>query len=205
MNPLLDLVVPQLARPHGPLSRLIAPLLDRGNKTINLHVVGALDLAPNQRVLELGFGGGVGLAMVLQHEPSVALAGVDPSPEMVARCRRRFADKVQLREGTAAALPFADGSFDRVFGVNVCYFWPDLQIALAEQRRVLAPGGRLVLGVRPPETLRRFQFEQAGHRVWKPEQYVEALRSAGFVDARAQRMPDAEGGTFVVTARRGDD
>ncbi|MEY4509032.1 MAG: hypothetical protein RLZZ450_1154 [Pseudomonadota bacterium] len=202
MNLLLDLLVPQLARPHGPLSRLIAPMLDRGNRTINLHVVGALDLAPQQRVLELGFGGGVGLAIVLEHEPSVRLTGVDPSPEMVERCKRRFGDRVTVLRGSADALPSADGSFDRIFGVNVCYFWPDLTAALAEQRRVLAEGGRLVLGIRPPETLRRFQFEQAGHRVWTPEQYVQALEAAGLVDARARRMPDAQGGTFVVTARR---
>lgn len=202
MNLILDLLVPQLARPHGPFSRLIAPMLDRGNRTINLHVVGALDLAPQQRVLELGFGGGVGLAMVLEHEPSVRLTGVDPSPEMVERNKKRFGDRVELLLGSAESLPSADGSFDRVFGVNVCYFWPDLTAALVEQRRVLAQDGRLVLGIRPPSTLRRFQFEQAGHRVWMPEQYVQALEAAGFADARARRMPDDQGGTFVVTARR---
>jgi ubiquinone/menaquinone biosynthesis C-methylase UbiE len=141
--------------------------------------------------------------MVLEHEPSARLTGVDPSPEMVERCKRRFGKRVELLLGTAAALPCADGSFDRVFGVNVSYFWHDLEAALREQRRVLADDGRLVLGIRPPETLRRFQFEQAGHRVWTPEQYVQALESAGFVDARARRMPDEQGGTFVVTARRG--
>jgi arsenite methyltransferase len=203
MNLLLDLLVPQLARPHGPLSRLIAPLLDRGNRTINLHVVGALDLAPQQRVLELGFGGGVGLAMVLEHQPSVALVGVDPSPEMVARCQRRFGDKVTVLQGSADGLPLPDGSFERVFGVNVCYFWPDLPAALAELRRVLAMDGLLVLGIRPPETLRRFQFEHAGHRVWTPDQYVAALCTAGFFDVGARRMPDDQGGTIVLTARRG--
>lgn len=203
MNLLLNLLVPQLARPHGPLSRLIAPMLDRGNRTINLHVVGALDLAPQQRVLELGFGGGVGLAMVLEHEPTVRLTGVDPSPEMVERNKRRFGERVELLLGSADKLPSSDGAFDCVFGVNVCYFWPDLPAALVEQRRVLAEDGRLVLGIRPPATLRRFQFEQAGHRVWTPEQYVQALESAGFVDVRARRMPDDQGGTFVVSARRG--
>jgi hypothetical protein len=41
MSLLLDVVVRQLARPHGVLSRVIAPLLDRGNHTINLHVAAA--------------------------------------------------------------------------------------------------------------------------------------------------------------------
>jgi SAM-dependent methyltransferase len=202
MSWLLDVLVPQLARPHGALGHLVASLLNRGNRSINLHVLGALDVAPGERVLELGFGGGVGLALLLAHEPSLRLSGIDLSGEMVRRCQRRFRGQAALAEGTVDALPFADAAFDQVFGVNVSYFWLDLPRALAEVLRVLAPGGKFVLGIRPPETLRRFGFEAAGHRVWSADQYVEALSQAGFVEASARRMPDGEGGAHVVVARR---
>jgi arsenite methyltransferase len=201
MNLLLDLLVPQLARPHGALGQLVASLLNRGNRNINSHVVGALDLLPGERVLELGFGGGVGLGLALAHEPAIELSGVDPSREMLARCQRRFGNRARLVLGTVEALPFAAGAFDKVFGVNVSYFWPDLEAALGEIRRVLSPGGLFVLGIRPPETLRRFSFDAAGHRVWSADQYVQALTAAGFVGAGGRRMPDAEGAS-VVTARR---
>jgi ubiquinone/menaquinone biosynthesis C-methylase UbiE len=201
MRWLLDVLVPQLARPHGRLGQLVASLLNRGNRTINLHVLGALDVRPGARVLELGFGGGVGLALLLAHEPAVKASGIDLSPDMVQRCQKRFGDRVSLVQGTVDALPFADAAFDQVFGVNVSYFWPDLPRALAEVRRVLAPGGTFALGIRPPETLRRFQFDVAGHRVWEPSQYVQALSDAGFLDAAARRMPDADGAS-VVLARR---
>jgi arsenite methyltransferase len=125
MNLLLDLVVPQLAQPHGKLGRLVASLLDRGNLAINLHVVGALDLQPDERVLEVGFGGGAAMAMAISHEPSLALSGLDLSPEMVARCRKRFGDRVQLAQGSVEAQPFADAAFDKVFGANISYFWPN--------------------------------------------------------------------------------
>jgi arsenite methyltransferase len=200
MSFMLDVLVPQLARPHGLLSHVVAPLLDRGNRAINLHVVGALELASGDRVLELGFGGGVGLATALAHEPTVALSGVDISPEMVSRCAKRFGDRARLSQASVDALPFAQGDFDKVFGVNVSYFWPDLARALAELRRVLVPGGLLVLGIRPPETLRRFQFEGAGHRVWSAEQYLAALADAGFEKGSARRMPDPAG-AYVLTAR----
>ena len=198
---ILDVLVPQLARPHGALGQLVASMLNRGNRTINLHVLGALDVAPGERVLELGFGGGVGLAMLLAHEPSVRASGIDLSREMVQRCRRRFGGRVALVEGTVDKLPFADAAFDKVFGVNVSYFWPDLPRALAEVLRVLAPGGTFVLGIRSTETLRRFQFDAAGHRVWEASQYIQALSEAGFVEASARRMPDPDG-VFVVQARR---
>lgn len=204
MNLLLDVIVPQLARPHGRVGQLLAPLLDRSNRAINLHVVAALDLAPHERVLEVGFGGGVGLAMAIAHEPTLALSGVDLSPEMVARCRKRFGDRVQLAQGSVESLTFAAAAFDKLFGTNITYFWPDFARATGELRRVLAPGGLLVFGIRPPETMRKLKFDVAGHRVWSADQYVQAFSAAGFVDAKARRVPDPEG-AYVVTARRALD
>ncbi|MBN8611195.1 MAG: class I SAM-dependent methyltransferase [Deltaproteobacteria bacterium] len=201
MNPLLHILVPQLAKPHGLLARLAGPMLDRGNHVINLHTVAALDLQPRDRVLELGFGGGAALAMALAHEPAITLSGIEPSPEMVKRSAARFGAKVRLTVGSVEAIGADDGAFDTVFGVNVVYFWPDLDVALAEIRRVLAPRGKLVLGVRPRAALERLDFGSAGHRVWDATQYVEALRAARFVDVEARRVPDPNG-AVVITARR---
>jgi len=202
MNLLLDVVVPQLARPHGRLGHLVGSLLDRGNRAINLHVVGALDLQPHERVLEVGFGGGGGLAMALAHEPTLQLSGLDLSPEMVARCRKRFGHKLQLVQGSVEVQPFADAAFDKLFGANISYFWPDFGRAAGELHRVLVPGGLLVLGIRPPETLRKFKFDVAGHRVWSPEQYVQEFTAAGFVQVKARRVPDPDG-AYVLTACKG--
>ncbi len=69
--------------------------------------------------------------------------GVDPSPAMRVRAGRRGIEAV---DGTAEALPFDSGRFDAVLMVTVVCFVHDLDGALAESRRVLKPGGRLVLG-----------------------------------------------------------
>ncbi len=200
MDFLKDVLVPQLARPHGLLAGPISALLNRGNRIITAHSVGALDLLPNERVLEVGFGGGVGLEAVRSHEPSVALTGVDISGDVVRRARPRFPE-VSLHEAPVEALPFSAASFDAAFAVNVAYFWPDLDAACAELRRVLAPGGRLVLGVRPAATCQKLEFAKSGHREDTPESYAEALTRGGFLGAHARRMPDPGGGAYVVFAR----
>src|SRR6266511_1164814 len=96
-------------------------------------------------VLEVAVGTGLNLGL---YPDGVRLTGVDFSPAMLQRARdraRQLGRPVDLREGDAHALAFPDGSFDTV----VCTFSlcgiPDERQAVAEMRRVLRPGGLLLL------------------------------------------------------------
>ena len=96
-------------------------------------------------VLEVAVGTGLNL---LHYPPEVRLTGIELSPEMLKIARRRAAElphNVDLREGDAHRLDFPDGSFDTV----VCTFSlcaiPDERQAVSEMKRVLRPGGLLVL------------------------------------------------------------
>jgi ubiquinone/menaquinone biosynthesis C-methylase UbiE len=96
-------------------------------------------------VLEVAIGTGLNIPL---YDPAVHVTGVDLSPAMLDVARKRAADlhrDVELREGDAHHLAFDDESFETV----VCTFSlcniPDPQQALGEMRRVLRPGGRLVL------------------------------------------------------------
>lgn len=96
-------------------------------------------------VLEVAVGTGLNLSAF---GPDVRVTGIDLSPAMLDIARRRAAElgkPVDVREGDAHNLPFADESFDSV----VCTFSlcniPDLPQAVSEMKRVLRPGGRLIL------------------------------------------------------------
>jgi ubiquinone/menaquinone biosynthesis C-methylase UbiE len=96
-------------------------------------------------VLELA----IGTARNLPYYPAdVSLTGVELSPEMLAIGRRRadqLGRRVDLRVGDAQALGFAEESFDTVVcTLGLCTI-PDPRRAVAEARRVLRPGGRLLL------------------------------------------------------------
>jgi ubiquinone/menaquinone biosynthesis C-methylase UbiE len=91
------------------------------------------------RVLELGVGTGLNLPYYAAAETVV---GVDPDPHMLRRARKRGG--AELVEASAEQLPFADESFDTVVAALSLCTIPDVGAALAEARRVLRPGGRLL-------------------------------------------------------------
>jgi SAM-dependent methyltransferase len=95
--------------------------------------------------LEVAVGTGLNLPL---YDADARIVGIDLSPEMLERARARAAEidrTVDLREGDAHALPFSDGSFDSVVCTYSLCNIPDAERAVAEMKRVLKPGGRLIL------------------------------------------------------------
>ena len=103
-------------------------------------ILEALALGPDDRLLDVGCGGGLLLRDALA--AGAAATGLDHSAEMVALARER-APGAEVVLGSAERLPFGDGSFTAVAMSVVFFFLPDPVAALAECRRVLVPGGRL--------------------------------------------------------------
>jgi ubiquinone/menaquinone biosynthesis C-methylase UbiE/uncharacterized protein YbaR (Trm112 family) len=104
------------------------------------------------RILEVGVGAGANLSLLerdLPRELDVELWGLDLSDGMLARCRRRLAHHhgrpMHLLAADAHALPFADGSFDRVFHVGGIGGYGDPRRGLAEMARVARPDTPIVV------------------------------------------------------------
>src|SRR4051794_9334539 len=141
------------------------------------------------RVLEIGAGTGLNVA----HYPAgLDVVYTEPDPHMARRLRARVTDLV---EAPAEALPFADGSFDTVVSTLVLCTVSDVPAALAEIRRVLRPGGRLLFleHVRAPSGSRLEHWQDRLHGPWKAfacgchcnRDLPSTLREAGFdVDAQ---------------------
>jgi SAM-dependent methyltransferase len=95
---------------------------------------------PGQRVLDVGCGPGALTAVLVDRLGAGAVSAVDPSPPFVAAVRDRFPD-VEVHEGTAEQLPFADGTFDAALAQLVVHFMADPVVGLREMSRVTRPGG----------------------------------------------------------------
>jgi SAM-dependent methyltransferase len=185
----LRFLAAQFARPRGWIGRrLIAPWLDRMSRGQNALVLERLAIASGDRVLDLGFGGGGLLAMMLEEGPA-ELVGVDWSEAALTRARRRFQGRqVRLIAGTAEALPLPTGAIDKAASVNSLYFWPSLSRALKELARVLRPGGLLVLGWESPDMLRQWRGHRFGFHVRDAAEVAAAAAVAGFAGPRLQTV-----------------
>lgn len=133
-----------------------------------------LDPRPGERILDVGPGTGYYAVPVSRWlEPDGTLHALDVQRPMLEGARERVRDRggrLEPVHGDARALPYADGAFDGAYLVTVLGEVPDEERALRELRRVLRPGGRLVVGELLPDphfvpagTLRE-RAERAGFR-----------------------------------------
>jgi SAM-dependent methyltransferase len=116
------------------------------------EVVSRAAIGAGERVLDLGCG--TGNAALLAAEHSSDVVGVDPAARLLDVARERAAElgsSVDLRAGSAAAIPCADASADVLLSVFAVIFAPDPSSAAAEMARVLAPGGRILFTAWPPD------------------------------------------------------
>lgn len=154
----------------------------------NTAAVELLDLQPTDQVVEVGFGHGATIALIAAKLARGYVAGVDISEAMLRQATRRNhaairRGLVEVRLAASEQLPYPEARFDKALSVHTLYFWHDPRHALAEVRRVLKPGGRLVLAWRhDAEALR--SFPRAVYRFHDAESVRRLLRSAGFADAR---------------------
>jgi ubiquinone/menaquinone biosynthesis C-methylase UbiE len=104
-------------------------------------------IAPEARVLNVACGTGAYEELVLGKQPTQRMVGIDISKEMLAVAvgKVRAYPHVSLQVASARQLPFADGSFDVVVTASALHYFDEPRTALAEMRRALVPGGKLVL------------------------------------------------------------
>ncbi|GAA5154071.1 class I SAM-dependent methyltransferase [Amycolatopsis dongchuanensis] len=144
---------------------------------------------------------GCGPGQVTAHLHSLGLDtfGVDLSAEMVALARRAHPD-LRFDEGSMTALDLADGALGGVLAFFSTIHTPprELPAACAEFRRVLAPGGYLLLGyLAGDDSLPR----ETDHKVapayeWPPDALADLLREAGFTEVGRMRREALEGERF---------
>jgi len=168
-------------------------------------LIAAAGLRPGEHVLDVACGTGVVARLAAQKvAPSGSVTGADINPGMIAEAKRACATLSNLRwhEADATALPMPDDSFDVVLCQMGLQFIQAKLPALKEMRRVLRPGGRVLVNT-PGPTPALFAVIRDGvashvgpnptgfldtvFSIYDPDEYTELLRSVGFSQPQVHR------------------
>ena len=146
----------QFGHPSGLFGRFIGNGMAKRNIYHAQWTVSLLDIQPQQRVLEIGFGPGVSTQIVAEKASQGFVAGIDHSQTMIQAASQRNAKAIQtgrmeLKQGEVGSLPYPDESFDIVLSLHSIYFWQNPVECLREIKRVLRPDGRLAITIQPKD------------------------------------------------------
>ncbi|MFZ1058920.1 MAG: class I SAM-dependent methyltransferase [Candidatus Rokuibacteriota bacterium] len=136
----------QVKRAYALYSTIYDFIFDRIFHPGRVAALKALDIQPNDRILEVGIGTGLNLPL---YPPRCRLTGIDLSDKMLEKAQEKIEElglgNVTLKVMDASAMDFADNEFDRALATYVISAVPDPLGVLREMRRVVKPGGAIVI------------------------------------------------------------
>jgi len=220
----------ELFAPLGPTYDRYARLLSFGQDPRWRAFLVSRIPAKATRVLDVATGTGAVALELVAAQPDRRVVGIDQSAEMLAVAQARVDERIELHEGHAESLPFADGEFDALTFTYLFRYVDDVPATLRELARVVRPGGVIAMqefGL--PRGVWRLLWElymrnglplsgaliaPGWHEVgsflgpsirnfwaeWPEPQLLDAWREAGIDDVQARRM--SVGGGIVVWGTR---
>ena len=140
----------QVRKPSGWLGKRVVRAMNLGHASMTEWGLQQVEVPPNAAILDVGCGGGETVRRLAALAPEGKVIGLDYSTASVAVSRDTNAQeieagRVKIAQGSVAALPFPDRTFDIVTAVETHYYWPDLPANVGEILRVLKPGGTFAL------------------------------------------------------------
>ncbi len=181
-----EFIARQARCPSGLLGRVLAWIMASETAAVNEKALELLQIEPNDRILEIGFGHGRTVARAAALAWAGVVSGIDVSHEMVrmaTRRNRRLIEegRVELQQGDSVRLPYDNGSFDGVYAVHTLYFWSHPHEHLREIHRVMKDSARLVLGFRSREDNQAVaDFPSPIYQFYNGTEVVGFLNDSGF-------------------------
>jgi ubiquinone/menaquinone biosynthesis C-methylase UbiE len=150
--------------------------------------VSLLDVRPDDRVLEIGFGAGLAILQFSRIAREGYVCGIDHSELMLRQARRRNAagirrGVVDLRLASVDALPAFDAPFDKILAVNAVLLWTEPDAPFAQLRHLLRPGGLIAVAHQP-----RGSGATDETSATRGREIAAALTRAGFSAVRVETL-----------------
>jgi ubiquinone/menaquinone biosynthesis C-methylase UbiE len=210
---MLNRLLNQCKRPSGAFGRVIARGMNRAHSPLTRWALGHVEVKNDTVALDVGCGGGKTVDRLATVAVNGWVVGLDYSEDSVRVARRKNANhihdgRVEICHAPVSAIPYEDGTFDLVTAVESFYFWPAPDSDLGEVRRVLKPGGELLIactmykGGKYDKRNRRF-VDEIGMSYLSIDEFQELLAGAGFDQIRV--VVDSDKGWICAAARKPTD
>lgn len=187
------LMAKQLSKPQGILASLTGRKMNKSNHTLYRLTIDVMKPVDKEKILEIGFGNGKFFPELYSRAKDLQITGIDLSHEMVTQAVKNNAalfesGSMKVKVGSSENLPFEDNSFDKIFCINVIYFWEIPEVHLKEIYRVLKPGGKFYTGFRPAETMLQLPFTKYGFALYSEDQWTKNLSDNNFNSISAAKL-----------------
>lgn len=204
MSKFSDYIGSQFGNPRGFVGAICCVIMNVVNRAMYKNAVALVDVSPDDKVLDIGFGNGY-LLQLLYNKCKCDMYGIDISEDMVTAATSRNArasrdGKLHLQWGDCCDLPFDESSFSAVTSINTVYFWNNTEDCLAEIRRVLKPGATFYNVVYTKEWLDKLSYTKKGFQKFEAQDLVDFGKEAGFDDVIVKDV--VKGKSFVVMYRK---
>ncbi len=204
MSKFSDYIGSQFGNPRGFVGMVCCVIMNVINKAMYKNTVALVDVFPEDKVLDIGFGNG----FLLQHlydKCKCDMYGIDISQDMVNAATARNsqaarAGKLHLQIGDCCNLSFEENCFAAVTSINTVYFWNDTVKGLSEIRRVLKPGATFYNVVYTKEWLDKLSYTKKGFKKFEPEDLISLGKEAGFAEVTVKEI--VKGKSFVTLYRK---
>ncbi|SEV97388.1 Methyltransferase domain-containing protein [Chitinophaga sp. YR573] len=172
-------VARQLRQPEGEDGVKMGVQMNKSNRLIYEMTWNFLQMKKEDAILEIGMGNGHFVRELIEKEPSIYYTGIDLSDVMVEEARREN-EGITFHCAAAEKMPVEDERFNKVFGINVLYFWDQPAVTLKEIHRVLKPEGELILAIRSKATMQLLPFTDSGFTLYDIETATKLLEENNF-------------------------
>jgi ubiquinone/menaquinone biosynthesis C-methylase UbiE len=197
---IMQAVFKQFRKPTGWLAGLAGLGMNRGHEKVWRWGLEHIAIQPDAIILDVGCGGGGAVRILAQAASRGKVYGVDYSEDVLPTARRINKalvrqGRVEIKQGSVSDLPFPDDTFDLATAFETTMFWPSLVDDLREVRRVLKPGGILLIA---NEAYADARFEErnakwsrlANFQLQTPEETHQCLVEAGYAQVEIDTIPE---------------
>jgi cyclopropane fatty-acyl-phospholipid synthase-like methyltransferase len=180
-----NFIARQFKRPSGWFGYFSSKIMIKGNRNKYETLLKEMDIKPGDKLLEIGYGPGLGIHMITQLCESCTIDGVDFSKLMYKKANNYNKStidkgKVHLQYGDYLNIIIVQNQYDKIFCLNVIYFWDELDKPFEKTVSLLKPNGIFYIYMIDADFLIEKKAPNRIFNKYSIEQVVGSLKSAGF-------------------------